>query len=392
MAAAAVVRARLARGEDVVAQERVGERALARAPRRDDLSALENVTVKDIPRSPVGEDMRPLLLALVLALPGCLGTDPPGEAATRTGPLPPTRVACPDVGMTTADAPAGCAASAVANGTPAPTLPVGRAWTYQARQTYSPDPEFTVVVAEAGPDGYLFAGGAEDDLVYHALWGSEWHGRHTLDLGIPGWDMVPIRFPLVDGLEWDLTERLRVKARAAQVQTPLGTMPGFVVEGQDERVTVRYEYADAVGYYVSLLVEIDGRVHEELKLTRMEEGRSDWVWFERGDLAVVPNPHEPAAFEVPEGFDNVLVSAGGTRGARATVAPPPGGPAPWQTEFTDEAQAWHHAVLPPTPGRWTATVQGRPFLDAVPVEPPAQPPVGWAYAHAAPVKWVRHMA
>lgn len=334
--------------------------------------------------------MRAVLVMVVLALPGCVGTEAP--AGERADPAPELRLdeRCLEPVAATADGSA-CGAQRAAE-THAPALEVGRAWTYAARQTYNPDPELTVVVAEAGPEGYLFAGAAEDDLVYHALWGSEWHGRHARDLNVADWSVASFRFPLHDGAEWTMMEGLGVRAHATTLATPVGQVPGFVVEGRNERFHVRYEYADAVGYYVSYLFEADGRVHEDLRLTRMETGRGGWTWFERGEIAVVANPHEPAAFDVPEGYDQVIVSAGGLDRSRALVAPPAGGAPPWQTEFDEGAEAWRHAMLPATPGRWVASVQGRPFLDDAPAAPPVSPPLGWAYLHAAPVKWIHHMA
>ena len=324
--------------------------------------------------------MRLPLLAVLLVLPGCLDAEEPPAGGTT-----------PDA----REAPSAERANATptaAGGMPAPVLPVGRAWTYQAALFYNPDEELTIVVSEVTPGGYRFSAGAQDDLVHHALWGNEWFGPHRADLGADGYAYKPFDFPLVDGKSWAWSEKLTVTAKAADVRTPAGIEPGFVIEGATERVNLRYAYAPSVGYYVDYLFEVDGVPREALRLVRMDEGKQDWVWFELGDVTVVPDPHEPHAFEVPAGFDEVLVSAGGLKGSRATVVPPGGAGGAWQQEFPAQDETWAHGVLPATEGRWVASVQGRPSLPVDPPAPPPASPVGWAYMHVAPVKWVRHLA
>lgn len=269
---------------------------------------------------------------------------------------------------------------------PAPELAVGRAWTYEGFEFYNEDATFTVVVAQADAQGYLFAAGAEDDLVYPALWGSRWFGERPRDLS--DGDVRMLRFPLSDGASWEYFEGFTLTARAAQVDTPLGPDAGFVVEGADERRSIHIEYSPRAQNVVRYTAtRADGSVRDDLRMARIADAQP-WIWFELGPLTVVPNPHEPAVFDVAEGFDHVLVSAGGASGGRARVASP-AGPA-WDAEFAGEGEVWRHAMLDATPGRWAAAIAGRPFVEGAP-ELPVDAPVGWAYMHVAPVRWTRSL-
>lgn len=311
------------------------------------------------------------MLLTALLLTGCLsrgGEENGGPVATptsgekRLGPEP----------------------AAARSETPAPQLAVGRAWTYEGSEFYNEDKRFTVVVASASGDGYLFAGGAEDDLVYEALWWSRWYNWHDRDLNRVDWDRPLLKFPLYDGATWSFAEGLTLTARAGKVETPLGEDAGYVIEGASERATVHVEYSpraqNVVRYHVTLA---DGSVTQDLRMTSVEDARS-WVWYELGPLAAAKNTHEPGVLDVAEGFDHVLVSAGGTTGGRARVDGPGG--ATWSADFTG-AETWKHAMLPAAPGKWLGSVAGRPLLDDAP-ELPASAPIGWAYMHVAPVRWV----
>ncbi|HVM45266.1 MAG TPA: hypothetical protein VM582_04970, partial [Candidatus Thermoplasmatota archaeon] len=103
-----------------------------------------------------------------------------------------------------------------------------------------------------------------------------------------------------------------------------------------------------------------------------------------GELVAADMRH-PAVLDVPEGYDHVIVSAGGTTGGRVRLDGPGG--ASWSTEF-DGAEAWRHAMLPATPGKWTGIAAGRPFVPEAPPLP-ADAPLGWSYMHVAPVRWLR---
>lgn len=316
--------------------------------------------------------MRGEALILLVALAGCVGSP--------SAPVAPA----PDAGSEERAAPPESGREFNASGTPAPELAVGTAWTYEGTQFYNEDPSFTVVVAQARADGYLFAGAARDDVHYAALWGSRWYGEHDLSLAREG-DARTLAFPLADGASWDYVEDLRLTARLADVATPLGPDAGFRIEGANERVAVRIEYSPRVGAITLFeTTRADGSVRDSVRMTRVAADQP-WVWYESGELVVVGNPHEPAAFDVPAGFDDLLISAGGLSGSRASVQSEAG--ASWSTEFTEPAETWRHASFPATPGRWIGAVAGRPFVDDAPALP-AEWPVGWAYMHIAPVRWL----
>lgn len=304
-----------------------------------------------------------LLLLFALLLAGC--TRPPEAPETTATPTP--------------------SAGPINASAALPSHPVGRAWTFEGTELYNEDAAFTVVVASADADGYLFAGGAEDDLVHEALWGSPWFGSREPDLDRKGWYMTPLDFPIHDGKTWAFDEQVRVTARAGDVETPTGREPGFTMSGDDgSGRTVSYDYAPSLGQIVRWMHDYGNGRGESVRMTAVAEGRP-WVWYELGTLVVVPNPHEPQPFDVPAGYDAVIASAGGVRGSRAVLAPPQG--QPWTTEFTGPDEDWHHALLPAAEGRWGAAVAGRPDVDAPAVRDAS--PVGWAYMHVAPVRWVR---
>lgn len=317
--------------------------------------------------------MRRLLAGLLLAtlLAGCTANDPPNAGPDGVSTVP-------------SDGPENATAPASADGVPPPVHPVGRAWTYEGAELYNEDARFTVVVARADDAGYLFAGGAEDDLVYEALWGSPWFGERARDMDRHEW-MNVLDFPLRDGASWDYRDGLRVTARATEVATPVGTQPGFRIEGESERSRVSYDYAPALGQIVRWETgPADATLprFESLRMVAVAEGEA-WVWYELGDLVVVPAPQQPQAFEVPEGHDAVLASAGGRDGSRAILQPPDG--EAWTAEFPGE-EDWKHAMLDAAPGRWTAAVAGWPYIEGT-ADVPAE--IGWAYMHVAPVTWLR---
>lgn len=330
---------------------------------------------RDIPPRRLAMPMRRgVLLALVLlVLPGCIGAE--GDEGAADGA---------DAGASGATGTSGDAANVtetVPGSVPPPALPVGRAWTYRATQLYNPDAEFKVVVARADDKGYHFAGGSEDDLVYHALWGSEWHGEHGRDLAPPDAWFKPFAWPLSDGKSWEYADGLTVTATAAPIMTPLGSKPGFIVEGESEWLTIRYEYAPEIGYYVRYEATWSGVVNEALELVRVEDNVTAWTWYELGPLAAATAPDKPVVFDVAAGWDAVIVSVGGAGGSRAAIVPPSG--TAWHTEFPAEAESWQHAVLPSDEGKWVATVQGKTWVEGAP-----RLPGPWAWMHLAPVRWL----
>lgn len=269
----------------------------------------------------------------------------------------------------------------------APRHPVGRAWTFEGDEIYNEDHAFTVVVA-SNASGHEFAAGAPDDLVYHALWFSPWYGKRDAHMnGIDGYRALD--FPLTDGKSWMYDAEIRVTARAVEdAASPNGPTRGFRIEGASERWRVSYDYAIEAGQITRFEQgRVDGPVIDAVRMTGVTDVR-EWVWFERGDVTVVPTPQSPQAFAVPDGYDNVIASAGGRDGSRAIVAPPQG--EAWTSEFAGE-ESWHHAMLPATPGQWSAEVVGYPYVEGAP-DAPADAPIGWAYMHVAPVKWVKGAA
>lgn len=316
--------------------------------------------------------MRALALVLALLLPGCLG----GDADAPATPSAPTPTAAASV----RSVPDGASTAAEVA-----ALPVGRAWTYEGVEFYNPETEWTVVVARADEDGYLLAGGSEAEIVYAALWGGRWYGevdRHLMRSAT----VRELDLPLHDGKTWEMHEGYALTARAAEIATPLGTMPGFIVEGKGEgEASFRGEYVPEIGNFVRLKeVWTSGRIGQDVRMTRVADG-AKWVWHELGARVETGTPQSPVQLDVPAGFDQVIVSAGGRDGSRAFVQGPGG--AQWTNEFTAE-ETWVHAMLPATEGKWAATVAGRVFVADAP-DLPADPPVGWAYVVIAPVKWTR---
>lgn len=312
-----------------------------------------------------------MLIAITL-LAGC---------ASREGPFPDT-IGTPSPVSDTFDREEALAGRE----TPAPTPAVGRAWTYEGVEFYNEDTAFTVVVSDATAEGYQFAGGAEDDLVYPALWGSWWYGPHDRSLNRVDHDRPLLRFPLRDGASWPFSDTITFVARAFPVDTPAGRDEGgYVIEGGDEHRAIHVEYSPRAQNIVRLTItRADGTTRDDLRMTRVADNAS-WVWFELGPLTVVPNAHEPGIVEVPEGFDNVLVSAGGTQGSRARVEGPGG--TSWSAEFPD-VEVWKQTMLPPAAGKWVGVLAERPSVEGAPALP-VESPIGWAYMHIAPVRWMR---
>lgn len=262
-----------------------------------------------------------------------------------------------------------------------PLHPVGRAWTYRGVQEYDPEPEVTVVVAQANEDGYLFAGAAPKDLVYEALWADPLYGPHDRALVRTDFERKWLSFPLYDGKTWAYTDTMSLTARRASLETFNGTEEGFVIEGSNGAITRRWEYAPALGVIVRhVTTRADGTVIDDYALTSVREG-SPWVWYEVAEIGQAV-AEEPALLEVPEGYDNVILSAGGAEGGHVQVRGPTG--ETWSTTF-DGAEEWRHGMLPATPGRWSAAIVGEPYIE---IAPPIDTPLGWAMVRFAAVRWI----
>ncbi|HEX2022146.1 MAG TPA: hypothetical protein VHH36_05495, partial [Candidatus Thermoplasmatota archaeon] len=295
--------------------------------------------------------VRPLLLALALALPGCLDGD-----AAAPAPATPT---------------AGCDACG-ADATPQPAVtppPVGRSWTYETRGVYDTQSAFTLVLAKLGPDGGLVAGATEADIEETIAWERPWAGP-TDAQGNPERAKL-FDWPLEDGKTWQAWEGLQVTARAATVQTPSGPEDGFVVEGGKEDRRTAWEYAPSVGWLVSYRFERGGEAYIDARLVSMGTAAS-WVWYERGPFAAVESGDAPAVLEVAEGYDAVVATGGGTTG-RSDLVAPDGSAWSWQA---GAGETWTARTLPATAGAWA--------LAAV-----APPTDGFSYMQAEAVRWVR---
>jgi hypothetical protein len=316
--------------------------------------------------------MRGEAIVIVLLLTGCVAAESAGSGdAPKVKPTGEPRIDDLDDATPFAAAPA---------------HPIGRAWTYDGIQQYNPDMPITVVVAEVRPDGYLFAGLDEGDLVYDVLWWNPLLGPRDAQMKSARDDRTLLAFPLEDGKTWAYGDHLTLTARAATIQVMGRSEEGFVIAGANERVSVLVEYSTALGQLTRRVTTLDGGILlDDHRLVKVEEGRA-WTWYERGELVAVGSPAEPAAFDVPAGFDALLVSAGGTDGARAHVQAPSG--AAWDASF-EGAESWQNGVLPAQQGTWVASLAGSSDLSASPLPPPVDAPVGWAYMHVAPVKWLR---
>jgi len=305
-----------------------------------------------------------LLMVPITALAGCLGgeeTPPPGEDP-EAGPDAATPPEDPGAGR--------------------PVLTPGLAFTFSSDGVYDLLAEWTVVVVPRG-DGYLLAGASEDDLVGEIVWDNGFFGAVDADLNRPErrdvWRWFD--FPLVDGKTWQNGERT-VVVRAADVRTPSGTEPGFVMRITLETGSIEWEYAPSIGFITSFFVDSRGAVWERFRLERVHSS-SSWVWYEAGDRIERAQDTERAAagvFEVPAGFDALALSVGGTPGGRVVVGrPDPRAPTyTWEHPGT-EGEDWVGVLLPATPGRWSYAT-----LDPVSAEPR-----GYAWIAAHPVRWLR---
>lgn len=247
-----------------------------------------------------------------------------------------------------------------------PVLAVGTAWSYEGTLLYQGEVAFTVIVAEAGSEGYLFAGATRDDIAFSATWGSKWFGAKQGDLNTP--ERQWFTWPLEDEKTWEYRDGLTVRARA--------TENGFDIQGADDAHAVRYHYSTAIQTITSYEIKLRGEVEEEVQLVKTGHA-STATWYETPAPVYVDDATTPTTFDVPTGIDNVIVSAGGANGGFAAVAPP-GAPA-WTAHFPDAGGAegsWQLVVLPGTQGKWAASVTGGGL-----------PLTTWSVAMISPVKW-----
>lgn len=286
-----------------------------------------------------------LAAAAVLLLAGCLGAqeDPgAGHAITREDVLLPPwqhQRAPPDGGAL------------------APDLTLGTTFTYRTTGLWDLTDQVTVVVARAGPTGYLFAAGAPEDLRGEIVLERAWFGTRDTELNRVPTNVHPegftlFDFPLYDGKTWRRGAHV-VTATEAKVATPWGAEDGFRMEVAGTDFSIRYTYAPSVGYLSRYTYTWDDRVLFDLTLE--DVGTTDaWVWYEViGVAEATDGDLSPSGvFHVPSAADAIVVYAGGSAGARGVVTPPPGTSAPWTFEVAGREQGFVSVVLPASQGPW----------------------------------------
>ncbi len=292
--------------------------------------------------------MRALALALLLLaapLAGCLaGSEPPPRddgPAERQDPPPQPE---PDAVR-------------------APSLIPGLAWTYELDGAHAAADEIQVVVALAGADGYLFAGGDEESLVGEVAWNRTWLGWQDYHLNPKGGDEAPLfRFPLEDGDSWSFHDATAT-ANKAPVQTPIGTVDGFEITTSEEDTQRSWTFAREIGYLVTYTEEQDGTVLLDLQMTgvdRLEEA----TWYQAHGQARAEGSTDAQA-EIPEEATAVVLSAGGAPGSTATVLPPLGSSQPPWTILVEDEPQLSYEVRDGEPGTWRATASSFPDADGV---------------------------
>lgn len=302
--------------------------------------------------------MRAWALALLLLVPGCVTRDAPAPAS----PSAPSETTCP----ANADCLARPASGANRSGE-RPVLPLGRSFSYRADGIYDTQKAFTFVVAKREGEGYLLAGASTKDTEEAMTWGRDWAG--PLDASLNAKSTKWFDWPLAEGKAWEAWKGTTVTARAATV---LGES-GWRIEGKTARGgDVAWTYSPSIGFLVSYMdTTKEGKHYLHIELEKTGTAR-EWAWFERGAGAITESGQAPATFQVPDGFDAVILSMGGTAG-RASVAPPGDAPATWEAKDHEE---WVSATLPAKAGVWTVAA----------VAPPTG---GFSYAQADAVKWVK---
>ncbi len=276
----------------------------------------------------------------------------------------------------------------------APTLQAGQSWTYRTTGYWDSTDEITVVVASAGPSGYLFAGKGEADLMDEVTWDRIFFGpmdrnlQHSGSAGLTKSQLLT--FPMSNGTTWRL-HGMNVTARPAEISTPSGQMPGFRILGAEEWGRVEVEYAPAIGNVVRYTSFFSGNAEPDSSLELLRTGNeTSWVWFNRdAEVYAEEAVSDPAGFDpmnpqatlpaeppaqlaVPGSSDVVVLWVIAEVGSKAIVTRPP------------PEQPWTHdglgnpnfviATLPATEGNWL-------------VSGVAGGPTGWVYIQAHAIDW-----
>lgn len=265
-----------------------------------------------------------------------------------------------------------------------PDPPTNRRWTYEASGAWNDLGRFDVVLSEIPDGGYLLAGATPDDLDEEVVHDRPWHGpvNERLNPVEDSWGPL-FDFPLHDGKTWAWDDGETVHANARSLETPSTPSDGFemVLKGR-EGVELRWTYAPSVAFLTSLTYELGNTTVLDIELVDVGASQ-DSIWFEPGPSDFANGDREPdepgvSRFEVPEGYDSVVVAAGAKGGGKVTVHPPPTSRIePWTFEG-GQAEQWTYDPLPGDEGDWTLHAS----------RDPSQLESGYVGVSAAAVKWL----
>lgn len=264
-----------------------------------------------------------------------------------------------------------------------PVLRTGTAWTYEAGGVWALTGKMTIIVTEGDDDGYAFGAASTGQLLNTAVWWQYWYGPMDTELNQKEIDTKLLDWPLFDGKVFPLHD-LAMTVVADLIDTPLGTLPGYRIAGNNDKVAVAYTYVPEIGYLTSYSYgPADGSaIWESLDLVEVGTAETAY-WLERGDRfsitadrnAVGNGPDvNVTTYEVAPGYDEMIFVGLGTEGAGAGArSVDPMGPT-WGYEDADGLWDWKVGRLTATPGTWVFEAHQR--LD------------GWAYFEGLPVKWM----
>lgn len=254
-----------------------------------------------------------MLLAVALALAGCLG----GEPVAETASVPPGAASAAPTASTSAPD-----ARPVVD---VPVWAVGDAWDVESYFGESPAQAATLVVTAAGADAYTVSTTSEETASFDAAFDISYLGRiRASDLAGAQKDQ-PVQFfsfPLEDGKSWTATwdgRSIAITATfAPDLPTPIGPQPGFRIVGVDEEGAdyVRYDYVPALRWWSHL------QFTEGYGFT-VKAARANWTGEYAAATAkplltlttAAPVASTPGgAFTVEEGATSVLMTLAGRAG------------------------------------------------------------------------------
>lgn len=264
-----------------------------------------------------------------------------------------------------------------------PTTPrAGTTWTYAASGAWALSTELSIVAAQDDTGALVFGAPAADQLINSAVWGQYWYGPMGDDLNQKEIKTKLLDWPLFDGKTFPLDD-LVMFVVADLVETPLGTLAGYRIEGADNETAVSYTFVPEIGYLTSYSYgSADGtEVWESLELRSVTTSDTA-VWHETGDRfsiatgdAGVGPSATVDAYDVAEGFDEIIFVGLGTTGARAAAqASDPVAGGSWGFEDAEGYWDWKVGRVSATSGPW--------ILSA------ASTNEGWASFEGVLVRWV----